>query len=87
MCSQILHETWLKQETNNQVKKPAIDNVDQNVGLRPHGNGFNALVVRLKRGEGWDSNIRVDYFKHHDSFHVRFPANLANLLSAELIAK
>ncbi len=44
-------------------------------------------MVRLKRGEGWDSNIRVDYFKHHDSFHVRFPANLANLLSAELIAK
>ncbi|MCK8489252.1 hypothetical protein M0651_18935 [Paenibacillus sp. MBLB2552] len=84
---QYLLESWTKVETNNQVKKPALENIYHNLGRRPQGNGFNALVVRLKRGEGWDSNIRADYYINHDSFHIRFPANLANLVSPEFLAK
>lgn len=78
---------WLRPETNSQVIQPAIANIYHNEGRNPHGNGFNALGVRLKRGEGWDSNIREDYFKNHQSFHVQFPANLRNLASPTLIAQ
>ncbi|WP_151736717.1 hypothetical protein [Paenibacillus tengchongensis] len=87
MLVQCLRDTWSKAETNNQVKRPALENIEHNQGRNPHGNGFNALVIRLKRGEGWDSNILEGYFKNHHSFHVRFPANLSNIISAELIAQ
>jgi hypothetical protein len=85
MLVHYLRESWSNQATNNQVKRPALDNIEHNEGRNPHGSGFNALMVRLKRGEGWDSNIKEDYFRNHHSFHVSFTANLANLISVDLI--
>ncbi|EST52183.1 hypothetical protein T458_24555 [Brevibacillus panacihumi W25] len=84
---QCLRNVWEEAETKKQVIDPAVQNIAHNQGRRPQGNGFNALVRRLKIGEGWDSNIDRNYYKHFDSFHVRYPANLANLISASFIAR
>lgn len=84
---QLLNGIWCTLETKKQVKDPAIENIAHNQGRRPQGNGFNALVRRLQLGEGWDSNIKEYHYKNHDSFHVQFPSNLANLISPALISQ
>lgn len=82
-----LEGIWDDTEIKKKVIDPAIENISLNQGRRPQGNGFNALLRRLKIGEGWDSNIDLSYYKNYDSFHIRYPANLANLPSALVLAQ
>lgn len=68
-------------EMMKRVFGPGEQNRSSSVGLTPHGNSYNALRRRLKRGEGYTAEIDESYYYNCRSFSVGFPANIKNLLT------
>jgi len=69
------------QMTEKKILGPCRSNAGDNSGLKPHGNSYNAMVRRLKVGEGYDSEIDLDHFINCDDISVRFPAVFANFIN------
>lgn len=81
----IIHKYLIMQETDRKVLSPAMQNINDNTGITPHGNGYNALRKRLKNGEGFNSKIDELYYKNCESFSIDFPGNLRNFLTEDLL--
>ena len=65
-----------------------LTNVEANIGITPHGNGYNALISNMKNGSGHNSDINMNYFVNVKSFSVTYPDTLSNLIiDTELIKK
>lgn len=67
------------------VYKPADLNVENNIGIRPHGSGLNAVRRKLRYGLGHNSNINENYFVNCKSFNFDLPGILRNLISKDLV--
>lgn len=81
----IVHRYLKKNATCTKIFSPGLQNIKDNIGLTPHGNGYNALRRRLRNGEGFNSRIDEDYYKNCDSFSIDFPGNLRNFINEELL--
>ncbi len=84
--NQSIAEALIDAKSVKKVLQPALKNINDNLGKKPHGQGYNALgYYRLPRGYGWTSNIDEGYFVNCESFSIDFPANVINLITPELL--
>ena len=67
------------------ILRPIKQNLDENEGITPHGNGYNALVRRIIRGNGYDSIIDELWNKNCKSFYINFPNKLYTFATKENI--
>lgn len=72
---------------DTKVYKPAVKNIEDNIGIRPHGSGLNAVRRKLQIGIGHTSNINESYFVNCKSFNLDLPGILRNLISNDLIQR
>jgi len=84
----IINKGILQKELLDVLEDSMFSNVTQNArmyrGIIPHGNGFNALVDRLKYGEGYQSNIDSSWYVNVKSFNITFPGTIKNSINANL---
>lgn len=81
----IIAATFLNPQVNKVVKTPALANIHSNMGITPHGQGYNALGRKVAIGQGWTSNIDPYRFINCKSFSISFPANIQNLITHGLL--
>lgn len=60
------------------------ENAKKHIGIVPNGNGFNALVRQLKRGEGHNSDIDLNWYVNVTSFNITFPGTIKNSINDNL---
>ncbi len=82
---ELIHVHVTDSVTENKVFKPGLTDLFSSVGKTPHGNSYNALRRRLKNGDGYNSNIKEEYFFNCQSFSISFTANLRNFISSEFL--
>lgn len=73
----VLNTLDVKNKTFSTIRK----NIKAESGKIPNGNGYNALVRRLKLGNGYASNIDESYFVNCTSFEISYPRSLQKLVS------
>lgn len=83
----LINEHLKSQECIRTVLVPGKDNIEKNTGKVPHGNGWRALGNHASAGEGWTSNIDTSWYICCNSFDIRFPSNLENFITDNLIDK
>lgn len=81
-----IHEQIFKDATDKKVFAPGMKNISSNMGITPHGNGYNALRRRIKYGDGYSSNIDENYYYTCKSFSIEFTGNLRNFISDDMIS-
>ena len=81
----LIHVHVTDNTTDKKVFTPGLADIALSLGKTPHGNAYNALVRRLKVGDGYTSNIDEAYFYNCKSFAVNFTANLRNFVSPEFV--
>jgi hypothetical protein len=65
-----------------------LANIEANIGITPHGNGYNALISNMKNGSGHNSDINMNYFVNVRPFNISYPDTISNLIiDTELIKK
>lgn len=79
---ELLHTYVQSADAEKAVFKPGELNRSANINLTPHGNSYLALKRRLRRGDGYESNIDESYYYNCQQIHINFPANIRNFPSA-----
>lgn len=69
----------------NKIYNPVIKNINENIMIVPHGQGYNKLDRKTPYGGSCYSHIDDEWFQNCSSFDITFPGNLKNLISKELI--
>lgn len=83
--AKLVHVHVTDNSTDKKVFAPGMADIALSLGKTPHGNGYNAMRRRIKKGDGYTSNIDEGYFYNCNSFDIRFTANLRNFVSPEFI--
>lgn len=83
--AELIHVHVTESSTDKKVFTPGMFDITLSLGKTPHGNSYNALRRRLRKGDGYTSNIDEAYFYNCKSFSVNFTANLRNFASPEFI--
>ncbi len=85
ILNQLVHDRKDNKLTEKEVFSPGLQNLAENIGITPHGNGYLALGRRLKNGDAYKSEIDDSYFYNCKSFDIRYPANVSNFLNDTFI--